>query len=232
MKKKLAAELERIAQQILQHKDVAELSQLQKEARLLYEKLTILIHLESETTAPTQAHTPSTISETTPEISTEEVIPQPIPQSETSKPELIIEEINAKISGDLFVPASPSTENPGLFASPSFEKNDMGEIGNIPPIPSSKETLNTIEEKPKSLNDQLKKGIQIGLNDRIAFIKHLFDNNPSDYNRVLSQLNTMHTTEEVEQFIEHMIKPDYQGWHGKEEYADRFVSLVMNKFNS
>ena len=33
----------------------------------------------------------------------------------------------------------------------------------------------------KSLNDKLKRGVTIGLNDKIAFIKHLFDGKSEDY---------------------------------------------------
>src|SRR5690606_36245442 len=49
------------------------------------------------------------------------------------------------------------------------------------------------DKKPSSLNDRLSKGITIGLNDRIAFMKHLFGNSSEDYNRVLSQLITFDT---------------------------------------
>ncbi|PZD77401.1 hypothetical protein [Mesonia sp. K7] len=82
-----------------------------------------------------------------------------------------------------------------------------------------------------SLNDRLKKGIQIGLNDRLAFIKHLFDGNTEDYNRVISQLNTIASTEEAKSFIETNVKPDYNGWYNKEEYENRFLEVIENKFD-
>jgi len=41
--------------------------------------------------------------------------------------------------------------------------------------------------QPKSLNDKLAKNVQIGLNDRIAFVKKLFDGDQENYNRVVSQ---------------------------------------------
>ena len=58
-----------------------------------------------------------------------------------------------------------------------------------PAIEQEKESPAT----PKtSLNDQLKtSGFQIGLNDRLAFVNHLFENNNEDYDRVMSQLTTM-----------------------------------------
>ena len=87
------------------------------------------------------------------------------------------------------------------------------------------------EHKVTSLNDTLIKGINIGLNDRIAFVKHLFDGSNEDYNRVISQINTYDSFDEAQNFIDDMVKPDYHNWEGKEEYATRFLSLIEKKFN-
>ena len=87
----------------------------------------------------------------------------------------------------------------------------------------------SIEEK-KSLNDRLKKGIKIGLNDKIAFTKHLFGGSTDDYNRVLSQLNTMATYQEAESFIQNHIKPDYNSWEDKEAIEARFMEIIEHKF--
>jgi hypothetical protein len=86
------------------------------------------------------------------------------------------------------------------------------------------------EEKTMSLNDKLNKGINIGLNDRIAFEKKLFGGNAEDFNRVLSQLNTFDNFEEAESFIHDFVKPDYNNWQGNEEYEARFIEIVENKF--
>ena len=96
-------------------------------------------------------------------------------------------------------------------------------------IPPSLKSV--LDEKPISLNDQHSKAINIGMNDRIAFVKHLFADSDEDYNRVLSQLNTFGTQEEALDFIEEIIKPDYNNWKGSEEYAERFMEIVENKFN-
>jgi hypothetical protein len=96
-------------------------------------------------------------------------------------------------------------------------------------IPPSLKSV--LDEKPLSLNDQHSKAINIGMNDRIAFVKHLFADSDEDYNRVLSQLNTFSTWEEAIDFIEEIIKPDYDNWKGSEEYAERFMEIVENKFN-
>jgi len=81
----------------------------------------------------------------------------------------------------------------------------------------------------KSLNDQLQKSIQIGLNDRIAFVKNLFDGDQGDFNRVVSQLNSFKTEKEAKKFINKMVKPDYD-WTDKETYSDRLFDLIARKF--
>jgi hypothetical protein len=91
-------------------------------------------------------------------------------------------------------------------------------------------TVHKTEYKSISLNDTLIKGMNIGLNDRIAFVKHLFGGSNEDFNRVVSQISTYDSFEEVQQFIVDMVKPDYNNWHGKEDYADRFMNLIEKKF--
>ncbi len=86
------------------------------------------------------------------------------------------------------------------------------------------------EPKNLSLNDTLSKNISIGLNDRIGFEKHLFGGSSEDLNRVLSQLSTFSTFAEAKEFIEDMVKPDYNNWAGKEEFAARFMEIIENKF--
>lgn len=93
------------------------------------------------------------------------------------------------------------------------------------------ELANTKEAKQRSLNESVNKGLQIGLNDRLAFIKHLFDGDATDYRRVLSQINTMKSYDEAESFIKGKIKPDYNYWLNKDEYANRFMTVVEKNFN-
>ena len=80
------------------------------------------------------------------------------------------------------------------------------------------------------MNDKFSKGIDIDLNDRIAFVKHLFGNSSEDYNRVLNQLITFDNFYETRSFIEEMVKPDYNNWEGKDDYAERFMDIIEKKF--
>ena len=81
----------------------------------------------------------------------------------------------------------------------------------------------------KSLNDKIRDDIQIGLNDRIAFVKNLFGGSQEDFNRVVSQLNSFKTEKEAKKFINKMVKPDYN-WADNEEIEERFMTIVERKF--
>lgn len=101
-------------------------------------------------------------------------------------------------------------------------------------VPEEKAKEEVKKEKPKSqlsFADTLNKNITLGLNDRIAFEKNLFGGSSEDLNRVLSQLNTLNTYEEAVNFIEDLVKPDYNNWKDKEEYEVRFMEIVEKKFS-
>ena len=79
-------------------------------------------------------------------------------------------------------------------------------------------------------NNAVHKGIQIGLNDRIAFVKYLFNGNLTDFNRVLSQLNTFTNEKEASNFISKMVKPDYN-WNDHEDIENRLLEIIERKFS-
>ncbi|MDQ6528982.1 hypothetical protein [Flavobacterium sp. LHD-85] len=87
------------------------------------------------------------------------------------------------------------------------------------------------QPKSVSLNEKLARGFHIDLNDRIAFTKNLFGNSTEDYSRVLNQLMTFDSYSEAKNFIEDMVKPDYNNWEGKDDYAERFMGIIEKKFS-
>lgn len=95
---------------------------------------------------------------------------------------------------------------------------------------SSPKTKSPVTEK-KSLNDRLAGTVlKFGLNDRIGFVKELFDGSQEDFNRVVSQLNTCSSLEEATDYINAHISDEY-GWDLKEETAARFMAAVEQKFS-
>lgn len=95
-----------------------------------------------------------------------------------------------------------------------------------------KRTIDLFSQDKKSLNDRLQVGFQIGLNDRLAFTKALFDNNVEDYNRVMSQISTLNSFDEAENFIDHNVKPEYNNWEDKADAYNRFMNLLKRKFEA
>lgn len=116
------------------------------------------------------------------------------------------------------------------FDLPDFEPVDEVAIENkVEVVVSEEKKSSTIS---KSLNDTLTKGFNVGLNDRIAFTNQLFAGDQQDYTRVISQLNTTETLEEAIQFINDIVKPEYNNWDGKETFELRFIELIERNFQS
>ncbi|MAP80577.1 MAG: hypothetical protein CL526_05760 [Aequorivita sp.] len=112
---------------------------------------------------------------------------------------------------------------------PEFERKTLDLF---PPSTQGEKASKTMtESRAKSLNDSINRGLNVGLNDRLAFVKHLFDGHAEDYTRVLSQINTMDNFEEAQNFIQEKVKPDYNYWLNKEEYSERFMNIVEKSFN-
>lgn len=132
------------------------------------------------------------------------------------------------------------TEPHFVKATPLEKNSEINTIESTLPFDFQKETVSENQqedlekEEPKTitLNDKLTKGITIGLNDRIAFVKHLFGGNNEDYNRVLNQLITFDNFQDTKNFIDEMVKPDYNNWDGKEDYEHRFMEIIEKKFLS
>ncbi len=246
MKKKIEAELIHIAETILSDKGKMNISQLKEKAKVLYEKLTVLDFTEQhlgEIKEEEIVSNPKKKVKQKKEISYDEFYPDGTQYNQDSD---AITEPNTEKIKDIVAQMPPETEKvdsmmnhindapeaPKKQEAKKEEKKDFRNIGvdydNLPDF----EPVNHVEKnnKPKSLNDRLKKGINIGLNERLAYIKHLFAGNTTDYNRVLSQLNTFNSLDEAEKFIEKIVKPDYNNWEGKEEYEERFMAHIENKF--
>ena len=135
-----------------------------------------------------------------------------------SQPEEKLEDHIGKYTEPVFV----KTNEVSLFTSDSSETED------------EKQTVaEEVKEEPKtdSFNEMTTKSIAIGLNDRIGFVQHLFNDSNEDFNRVISQLNTFDTFEEAKNFINEMVIPDYNYWVGEEDYIERFMEIVEKKFS-
>lgn len=258
MKKKIAADLTSLAHRILQMKSKEDIHELQSVAKELYEKLTILSFTEKHfgDTQPTAGvvQVEKKIEEAfnAAQVDVENVTQEVEQAVETAKSNAE-ETFSSPDLSDLFVPSDQDTreeiELPGIstihkmvdefpeeeieidFPQQKFEKNDMGDLTTgYENLPEFERKINDQSDKPQSINDRLKTGLKIGMNDRIGFIKHLFNGSDQDYNRVLSQLNTMESKNSAQDFITTIVKPDYNNWEGKETYEERFMQIIESRF--
>lgn len=166
---------------------------------------------------------------------------KPIVEKELSVTPEIIEQPFEDLEALMFN-TSEEPEEPGKTeVIAQKEEENEPEVQNVQKTLSLEEELQDIisvdvmadlfeNVQTNSLNDKLNTNIQIGLNDRIAFVKHLFNNQQEDYNRVVSQLNTFKTEKEAKNFINKMVKPDYN-WQDQEELETRFLEIVTRRFS-
>ena len=109
--------------------------------------------------------------------------------------------------------------------TPSFEPKKKENS-----IKQSKQEVETIPEI-KNINDRFNKTLRIDLNDRLAFIKNLFEGDTASYEKVLSQIVTFESWEEVFNFIDVQVKTEYDNWNKNEEIADRFLAILQKNFD-
>ena len=242
MKRKLESELMSIAHRILKLKGKEDVVKMHAEAAELYEKLSVLKFAQEnfEDDMPTIGSDSSFFgmldtafnNKVSDNIEVEDRVYVNLDEVEN---DAIMEPAIEKIK-DMVAQMPSETHQVDDFldtviSKPQYHKNDMEEIAaDFTEMPVF-EKVNKADEK-KSLNEKLKSGVlNIGLNDKIAFIKHLFDGKNEDYERVISQINTTNSIKEVQQLIHDIVKPDYNGWDGKEEVEERFMEIIESKFD-
>ncbi|WP_372795417.1 hypothetical protein [Lutibacter sp.] len=240
MHKKIKAELVSLAHSILQLENNDDISVLHKKAQEIYEKLSVLKFVDKN------MNSESNSVETSKEI-VDRIEPSFEEEKETSSNLIeVIEDVEKlEMLLDKQIEEVFDIENTIL-------KDDEKEVFSV--LNSLEEELKdaisadvatemfervtkenpVIEEisenRQRSLNDTLfKNNLQVGLNDRIAFVKHLFEGNQEDFNRVLSQLNSFKNENEAKDFIQKMVKPDYD-WSAKQDYEERLIILIERKF--
>ena len=231
MKRKLKEELIKISTDIITSKSLEEkeIPQLYEDARSLYEKLAVLKFID-EKLNDIEIDVSKNVLATRFEKMANAVINENklVPENNPHEEDIITQGIDT-IKG--MVSEMPNSEdNDRLFAEfvakPETAKAENNKV--------SANISREIKEvsKPKSLNDKLtNKEITVGLNDRLAFVKHLFNDSTEDFNRVISQLNTIDSHERSMAFIDNMVKLDYNQWAGKEEYETRFLALIERRFS-
>ena len=225
MRNNLIKELKTLAELILREETAPSDKATLDQARSLYEKLLIIQHVQNESERAEPLHeeeNESTQMNFEPEIEEAELNEIATPDPEDSVK--VVEENEEPMNlSDLFVPTFDGI------------KEDMSQKAEFKDTISLDETENMFqtkkdEQRQLSLNDKLVgSSIQIGLNDRIAFVNKLFNFSQSDFNKALTKLNDCNSKEEALKYFQYQVKPNYN-WKGKEDLEDRLVGLIERKF--
>ncbi|WP_407482485.1 hypothetical protein [Elizabethkingia meningoseptica] len=162
----------------------------------------------------------------------EETIEQPETTAEIKEPEIYTEE--------LFAP-EPSEIHKMTEEELASHKVKLASIKGLKPI--IREQI--AEEKPAT-EESIKAGdnaaftpmnasasVQVGqfrldLNDRMAFLKKLFNNDDGEMKIVLEKLNEFQTLDEAKEFLSDIYYD--KDWKSADEYAQRLWSLVESRF--
>ena len=107
-------------------------------------------------------------------------------------------------------------ETPPNFVSKNNESNTVKDISN----------------NKKNINDQFSNRLSVDNNERLAFIKHLFEGDTNNYERVLNQTLTLGSWAEVSNLITSKVKIEYNNWKGKEDIENRFLAVLQKSFES
>jgi hypothetical protein len=229
MKRKLKEELVKMSTDIITSRNLNEITELYEASKNLYEKLAVLKFIEEKLSDIEVDVTKNVIAAKFETMANAVLnVDSSVPESNPHDEDIItpgmqtIKDMVSEMPND----ASVDEVLAEFMAKPNVIKNDKELFE-----PQTGKAAYK-EEKVKSLNDKLaEKELKIDLNNRLAFVKHLFNKSTEDYNRVLSQLNTIDTEERSIAFIKNMVKPDYNNWEGKEEYEERFMALIERKFS-
>ncbi len=252
MKKSVLMELRALAQEILDDQEGNNISVLKERVQSIYDRLAVLSYLETEVGGFQEPVNKSLDSKSYREQNWFQD-PQPVEKSEHQQEltEPLIEKIKDIVAQ---MPEETSAVDALLeevIPAEKLVKNDMDDIGmdfaNMPVFErkidealdptlvtlSTKEepvTKNNTQQKSKSLNDSIQQSVQIGLNDRLAFIKHLFNEKPVEMEQALTQIDGLDDYEKAKSFVVGKVQPAYNNWLGKEEYAERFLAMIEKRF--
>ncbi|NAY91774.1 hypothetical protein GTQ34_07585 [Muricauda sp. JGD-17] len=222
MIRKLREELIKLSTEIITTREDRELTELYDKAKEIYEKLAVLKFID-EKLSDVEVDVSKNVIASRFEKMANAVLSgnMAVPESNPHEEDIItpgMDTIKHMVSE---MPTEKALEHifTEFVAKPDYMKNDKD---NLAPEENN--------AKSKSINDSFAKDLQIGLNDKLAFVQHLFNQSTEDYNRVVSQLNTIDTEERSIAFINNMVKPEYNNWEGKETYETRLLALISRRF--
>jgi hypothetical protein len=83
----------------------------------------------------------------------------------------------------------------------------------------------------QNVNDLFASEFKIDLNDRLAFVQKLFNNNNKEYVETMSKLIVFNNWESTVNFIENKVKPKYNSWNENKILEKRFLDILKKRFD-
>jgi hypothetical protein len=231
MHKKLDQELMSIAHEILKMKNREDVDELLARANELQQRLSLLSLIKRYEAQPAIQES---FDDLTKQYDYDKLVSIPEEKSITEKEVVEVSDLFTELASDSQKahPESVDFEVEKKVEELSDFDQELQGVIDLDVATTLLDEGGLLDNNPiKSVNDVVfQNQIQIGLNDRIAFVKHLFNENQEDFNRVISQLNSFKDLKEAKSFIHKVVRPDYD-WSSQEELQDRLMNLVERKFN-
>jgi hypothetical protein len=231
MHKKLDQELMSIAHEILKMKNREDVDELLTRANELQQRLSLLSLIKRYEAQPAIQES---FDDLTKQYDYDKLVSKPEEKSITEKEVVEVSDLFTELASE---PPKVQPESVDLEVEKKVEElsdfdQELQGVIDLDVATTLLDEGGLLDNNPiKSVNDVVfQNQIQIGLNDRIAFVKHLFNENQEDFNRVISQLNSFKDLKEAKSFIHKVVRPDYD-WSSQEELQDRLMNLVERKFN-
>ncbi len=216
----LRAELILLTKDILQNIHQKDLNSLYSATRQLQEKMAAIMVLKEQLdTSELMAILKIKKAEVL------ENIGLPVEKKKEGEPQVVKENIKNEERVNL-KPETKQIETQQNTNEP--ETNPYKQAGKMRFVPKRQNKTTSDNQIPTSATP-LKK-MNIGLNDRIAFIKHLFVGDNDFYTYFVDRLNTFDNYEDALRYINREVKPQYNDWEGKDEYEFRLLQLLELRF--
>lgn len=219
MQKKVKEELRQLSSRIANNLDTESVNELYDSARKLYEKLAVLKYIEDkldhvevdvsknemaqkfEKLANAVLVANSGVPETNPHE--EDII---IPGMDTIKH--MVTEMNTDVAMDQ------------LFSELLNNRELMKDDRQV-----------TEGGLAASVLQRQSRRFAIGLNDKVAFVKNLFDESEEDFQKVIQKITALTSLEQALEYIDDKVKSEFN-WEGKPDWEERFKAEVSRAFQS
>jgi len=210
---KLEIELKKIAKKILNYEVSIDLDEISKDVLTLYEKIILYKYFS---TKGSNILNPNEIIKKD-EFESSKKSGEKFVKLKTKKEEILNKQVIRK-------------QNNRFEKKNNFLKKDQDEIEHSSLDHPSDLDVGLFPQKiTKNLNDQFAGGLQIDLNDKNAFIKHLFNENKTIYQQIIKEIESLNHFEQVKKVIGRA-KKYHNNWEGKESYEKRFIYLLQKNF--